>query len=166
MASTVTVSTVFTDLVDSTAVSSRLGPAAAEDLRREHYTLLRAAIADAGGTEVKSTGDGLMVVFPSASAVSHYLGLLAASLGRYDAAAAHLADRGRSTSASTPRTGLPRPGSPRRRCSPLAPTPTRRRRGRPPSPCSPPHSAAASAPWSAGPRRSPGPRPDRCQVIK
>src|SRR5215470_13602896 len=92
MASTVTVSTVFTDLVDSTAVSSRLGPAAAEDLRREHYTLLRAAIADAGGTEVKSTGDGLMVVFPSASAVSHYLGLLAASLGRYDAAAAHLAD--------------------------------------------------------------------------
>ena len=68
MAATVTVSTLFTDLVDSTALAARLGPDATEALRREHYALLRAATAAAGGTEVKSTGDGLMVVFPSASA--------------------------------------------------------------------------------------------------
>ncbi|HEV2309664.1 MAG TPA: adenylate/guanylate cyclase domain-containing protein, partial [Acidimicrobiia bacterium] len=68
MPATVTVSTLFTDLVDSTAVASRLGPEATEALRREHYALLRAATAASGGTEVKSTGDGLMVVFPSPSA--------------------------------------------------------------------------------------------------
>ena len=68
MASPVTVSTLFTDLVDSTAAAARLGPDATEARRREHYALLRAATDACGGTEVKSTGDGLMVVFPSASA--------------------------------------------------------------------------------------------------
>jgi len=68
MAATVTVATLFTDLVDSTALASRLGPEETEALRREHFALLRAATTAAGGTEVKSTGDGLMVVFPSASA--------------------------------------------------------------------------------------------------
>ncbi len=56
MASTVTVATVFTDLVDSTAISARLSPEAAEEFRREHYSLLRSAISASGGTEVKSTG--------------------------------------------------------------------------------------------------------------
>jgi class 3 adenylate cyclase/tetratricopeptide (TPR) repeat protein len=65
---TVTVATLFTDLVDSTAVSTRLGPESAEVQRRSHYELLRSAIGAWGGTEVKSTGDGLMAVFPSASA--------------------------------------------------------------------------------------------------
>jgi predicted ATPase/class 3 adenylate cyclase len=68
MTSTVTVSTMFTDLVNSTALSSRIGPDAAEALRREHFALLRSAVATSGGEEVKSTGDGVMVVFHSASA--------------------------------------------------------------------------------------------------
>ena len=67
MASSVMVTTMFTDLVDSTALASRLGPERAEQLRKIYYSLLRDAVEDAGGTEVKSTGDGLHVVFPSVS---------------------------------------------------------------------------------------------------
>ena len=37
-------------------------------MRREHFSILRQAVAEAGGTEVKNLGDGLMVVFASASA--------------------------------------------------------------------------------------------------
>src|SRR6516225_11222982 len=59
---------MFTDLVDSTAAAARLGPEAAEELRRDHFALLRSAVSATGGTEVKGTGDGLMVVFPSATA--------------------------------------------------------------------------------------------------
>jgi class 3 adenylate cyclase len=65
MGSTVTVTVLFTDWVDSTALASRLGPDASEQLRQTHYTLLRSAVADAGGNEIKSTGDGVMVAFGS-----------------------------------------------------------------------------------------------------
>ena len=65
--STELVSVVFTDLVDSTAIASRLGREAAEDLRKTHFALLRSAVAAAGGIEVKNLGDGLMVAFPSPS---------------------------------------------------------------------------------------------------
>lgn len=40
----------------------------ADELREEHFTLLRDAIAGCGGKEVKNTGDGLMIAFSSASA--------------------------------------------------------------------------------------------------
>ena len=43
-------------------------PEAAEELRQTHFRLLRGAVAASGGTEVKNLGDGLMVVFPTASA--------------------------------------------------------------------------------------------------
>jgi pentatricopeptide repeat protein len=68
MASSTTVTTMFTDLVESTALSSELDPEAAERLRQTHFGLLRSAVAAADGSEVKSTGDGLMVVFSSVSA--------------------------------------------------------------------------------------------------
>jgi predicted ATPase len=54
---------MFTDLVGSTETISRFGDAVADDLRREHFTLLRTIIDKVGGEEIKSTGDGLMVVF-------------------------------------------------------------------------------------------------------
>jgi class 3 adenylate cyclase/tetratricopeptide (TPR) repeat protein len=60
---TETVTVVFTDLVGSTELMSRRGEAAADDLRREHFGLLRTAVAEHGGREVKNLGDGLMVVF-------------------------------------------------------------------------------------------------------
>ncbi len=58
---------LFTDMVGSTALSSSLAADAADELRREHFSILRQAVAAAGGTEVKNLGDGLMVVFASAS---------------------------------------------------------------------------------------------------
>ena len=54
---------MFTDLVGSTELASRLDPEVADRLRQTHFALLRGAIAAHGGTEVKNLGDGLMVVF-------------------------------------------------------------------------------------------------------
>lgn len=64
---TETIAVVFTDLVDSTRLLSSLGDDAFDGLRREHFAVLREAIAQHGGTEVKNLGDGLMAVFRSAS---------------------------------------------------------------------------------------------------
>jgi class 3 adenylate cyclase/tetratricopeptide (TPR) repeat protein len=58
---------LFTDVVGSTELSQRLSPEVAEELRRGHFSILRQAIAQAGGTEVKNLGDGLMVAFSSPS---------------------------------------------------------------------------------------------------
>jgi class 3 adenylate cyclase/tetratricopeptide (TPR) repeat protein len=63
-----TITILISDLVGSTSLASRVGPAAADELRREHFGLLRAAIEEMGGSEVKNTGDGLMVAFRSSSA--------------------------------------------------------------------------------------------------
>ena len=63
-----TVTVLFTDLVGSTELASRAGPERADELRIEHFGLLREAIAGAMGREVKNLGDGLMVVFASAAA--------------------------------------------------------------------------------------------------
>ena len=59
---------LFTDVVGSTELSQRLSPDSAEEVRRRHFSILRQTIAEAGGTEVKNLGDGLMVMFASASA--------------------------------------------------------------------------------------------------
>ena len=67
MATTQTVTVLFTDLVGSTELSSRLGTEATDALRQTHFGLLRGAIQSAGGTEVKNLGDGLMVAFTSLS---------------------------------------------------------------------------------------------------
>ena len=68
LAATVTTSVLFTDLVSSTELAIQLGRVAADEVRLAHFALLREAIEDCGGTEVKSLGDGLMVVYPSATA--------------------------------------------------------------------------------------------------
>jgi len=59
---------LFTDQVGSTELSQRLSAEAADEVRRGHFSILRQAIAESGGSEVKNLGDGLMVVFVSASA--------------------------------------------------------------------------------------------------
>ncbi|HTT86712.1 MAG TPA: AAA family ATPase [Acidimicrobiales bacterium] len=68
MAATENITVVFTDLVGSTELASALTPEAADELRRRHFSALRQAIALSSGSEVKNLGDGLMVVFPTASA--------------------------------------------------------------------------------------------------
>ena len=62
------VAVLFTDMVGSTALASGLAPDTADELRRGHFSVLRQAVVEAGGTEVKNLGDGLMVVFASTSA--------------------------------------------------------------------------------------------------
>jgi class 3 adenylate cyclase/tetratricopeptide (TPR) repeat protein len=63
-----TATILISDLVGSTGLATRVGPALADELRREHFAVLREAIATSGGEEVKNTGDGLMVAFSSPTA--------------------------------------------------------------------------------------------------
>jgi class 3 adenylate cyclase len=58
---------LFTDLVGSTELLSRLGDTAYDGLRRAHFAALREAIGRSHGAEVKTTGDGLLATFPSAA---------------------------------------------------------------------------------------------------
>jgi DNA-binding NarL/FixJ family response regulator/class 3 adenylate cyclase len=62
------VTILFSDLVGSAALFDRQGDEAAEAIRRDHFAGLRRVVEQHGGREVKSTGDGLMVAFPSAVA--------------------------------------------------------------------------------------------------
>lgn len=62
------VTILFTDLVGSTSLFERQGDEAADGVRREHFNALRRAVAEHGGREIKSTGDGLMIAFSSAVA--------------------------------------------------------------------------------------------------
>lgn len=68
MATVELASILITDLVGSTALASRVGRSRTDELRREHFGLLRTAIEACDGREVKNTGDGMMVAFSSASA--------------------------------------------------------------------------------------------------
>ena len=61
------VTVLFTDMVDSTRLSSELSVEAADELRQRHFSLLRQSVAASGGVEVKNLGDGMMVVFSAAS---------------------------------------------------------------------------------------------------
>jgi tetratricopeptide (TPR) repeat protein len=65
------VTILFTDVVDSTEALSRLGDVRAEELRRSHFKNVRDVIAEHGGREIKTMGDGFMVVFASAVDAIH-----------------------------------------------------------------------------------------------
>jgi class 3 adenylate cyclase len=58
---------LFTDLVGSTELRSRLGEQAAEELRRKHDRLLTEAVEARGGRVVKGLGDGIMATFSGAA---------------------------------------------------------------------------------------------------
>jgi class 3 adenylate cyclase len=69
VAESVEIATILlTDLVGSTRLATSVGPVRADELREEHFGLLRDAIGACECREVKNTGDGLMVAFASASA--------------------------------------------------------------------------------------------------
>jgi len=63
----ITATFLFTDLVGSTALASRIGRDAAETLRQAHFAVLRNAAGATGGIEVKTTGDGIMLMFTGPS---------------------------------------------------------------------------------------------------
>ena len=62
-----TLTILFTDIVGSTSMTERLGDRVAQELIRIHNSLVRRHVAGNGGFEVKSMGDGFMVVFPDAA---------------------------------------------------------------------------------------------------
>ena len=61
-----TVTIVFTDIVDSTVLTSRLGDYAWLDLLRRHNAVIEDVTAAHGGTVVETQGDGAMLAFSSA----------------------------------------------------------------------------------------------------
>ena len=63
MARTTTVTVLFCDLVGSTALQSRIGDDAADDVRRAFFGVLRAEVEANGGSVVKTMGDGAMAAF-------------------------------------------------------------------------------------------------------
>ncbi len=58
---------LFTDMEDSSAITERIGDREAQKLIRLHDAMIREALREHGGTEIKHTGDGLMASFVSAS---------------------------------------------------------------------------------------------------
>jgi class 3 adenylate cyclase len=58
---------LFTDIEGSTALTQRLGDAKARDLLRQHERMVREALKAHGGSELKTTGDGFMASFSSAT---------------------------------------------------------------------------------------------------
>ena len=58
---------LFTDIVESTNMTQRLGDAAAMKVVEAHDAVVRKAISATGGREVKHTGDGIMASFISAA---------------------------------------------------------------------------------------------------
>jgi predicted ATPase/class 3 adenylate cyclase len=61
-----TVTFLFTDVEGSTALLSRIGKDAYGELLAEHHRLIRAGVADAGGSEVDTQGEAFFAAFPRA----------------------------------------------------------------------------------------------------
>jgi class 3 adenylate cyclase len=80
-----TVTIMFTDLVDSTAITTAIGDARAQEYLRRHNSLLREEFATYSGLEVKGQGDGFMVVFTSARQALRCAIAIQRKLARYNA---------------------------------------------------------------------------------
>jgi class 3 adenylate cyclase len=61
---------MFTDIVDSTGMTARLGDARAVEMVRTHDSIVRRSLRETGGREVKHTGDGLMASFADAASAT------------------------------------------------------------------------------------------------
>lgn len=57
----------FTDMVGSTNMTQEKGDFAVQELVRRHNAIVRSALAEHGGREVKHTGDGIMATCPTAA---------------------------------------------------------------------------------------------------
>ena len=54
---------LFTDIVDSTAIAARLGDVGWRDLVERHHAVVRALLAEHGGVEEDTAGDGFFATF-------------------------------------------------------------------------------------------------------
>jgi len=61
------ITVMFTDMVGSTDLTQAKGDAAAQEVVRRHNTIVRTALAQFAGREIKHTGDGIMASFASAA---------------------------------------------------------------------------------------------------
>ncbi len=66
-----TVTVMFTDMVGSTDLTQSRGDAAAQEVVRRHNAIVRSALAQFNGKEIKHTGDGIMASFLSAADALH-----------------------------------------------------------------------------------------------
>jgi len=57
------ITVLFTDIAGSTAMTQQLGDAGAQKVVRAHNRIVRTALTDNNGREVKHTGDGIMASF-------------------------------------------------------------------------------------------------------
>src|SRR5213596_2461225 len=70
------VTVLFTDIVGSAALKTSQGYAAAQEIVRGHFNLLRQQVESHGGREIKTLGDGLMATFVSPrSALTSAIGM-------------------------------------------------------------------------------------------
>ena len=58
---------LFTDMASSTMLTRQLGDGGAQEVRRAHNDIVRAALSANDGSEIKHTGDGIMASFSTAS---------------------------------------------------------------------------------------------------
>jgi class 3 adenylate cyclase len=79
---------LFTDLVGSTGLRSRLGEDAAEVVRRQHDALIADAVKGSRGTVVKNLGDGIMATFAGASDAVRAAVAIQQAIGRHNHAGA------------------------------------------------------------------------------
>src|SRR4249920_2462175 len=63
MPASATATFLFCDLVGSTALLTRIGDDAGDDVRRTCFGVFREAVGDYRGSEVKTMGDGMLVMF-------------------------------------------------------------------------------------------------------
>jgi class 3 adenylate cyclase len=83
-------SVLFTDLVDSTGITQRLGDDAAMECIRLHDSVVRSALKEFHGREVKHTGDGIMASFASAASAVRCAAQIHARLQAHEPAATEL----------------------------------------------------------------------------
>jgi class 3 adenylate cyclase len=75
---------LFTDIVNSTALTQLLGDEAAMALLDLHNNVVRNALRDLGGREIKHTGDGIMASFMSAAAAVKCAVRIQSDLARHE----------------------------------------------------------------------------------
>ncbi len=75
---------LFTDIVDSTTLTQSVGDEAAMELLHLHDTIVRNALENFSGREVKHTGDGIMASFFSAAAAVRCATLIQSELTKHD----------------------------------------------------------------------------------
>lgn len=79
------VTILFTDMEGSTSLTQRLGDESAQEILRAHNQIIREALEEYGGSEIKHTGDGIMASFSSASKALRCATAAQEAFGEYNA---------------------------------------------------------------------------------